>query len=58
MANKDNKPSEVKDAELHGGETYELQPSAEGRCPDCNGQGIRNPQDRLVCATCEGSGKA
>lgn len=32
---------------------------AKGKCPDCKGLGIRNPDvDTRVCATCEGSGKA
>lgn len=32
---------------------------SKGLCPDCKGQGIRNPAvDHHVCQTCEGSGKA
>lgn len=31
---------------------------SQGKCPDCKGEGIRNPGDLRVCATCEGSGKA
>jgi len=28
------------------------------KCPDCDGQGVKNPTDTFVCKTCEGSGKA
>ncbi len=28
------------------------------KCPDCNGQGIKQPTDTFVCRTCDGSGKA
>lgn len=26
------------------------------QCPDCDGEGIKNPTDTSVCATCEGRG--
>ena len=36
-----------------------LAPKAvEAKCPDCNGEGIKQPTDTFVCRTCDGSGKA
>lgn len=36
----------------------EAERKAEFNCPDCDGEGIRDPNDHHVCQTCEGSGKA
>jgi DnaJ-class molecular chaperone len=71
MAKKeDQKPEAVRDAELHGGESYDLQTNAKSNtqakqeapaadvCPDCNGEGISDPLGLRVCQRCEGSGKA
>lgn len=67
----DEKTAAAKEAEKNGGETY--QPDGEDqaesadsapvedtrrKCPDCNGEGIRNANDNHVCPTCEGTGKA
>lgn len=57
----DDKPVEVKDAERHGGETFDptVEPVvAADKCPDCNGEGIRDPLAIQVCQTCAGTGKA
>jgi DnaJ-class molecular chaperone len=60
----DSKPAEVKEAEAHGGQTYNpnaetaQQPLDPSKCPDCKGEGISDPLGLRVCATCEGSGKA
>lgn len=55
----------AKKAEQDGGETAPApkpevpkptEPAA-NTCPDCNGEGIRNPSvDHQVCPTCEGRG--
>lgn len=39
--------------------TVPTQPQADdSKCPDCDGQGIKNPTDTYVCQTCQGTGKA
>lgn len=60
-----DKPAAVRQAELHGGETFDptvasedVSPVAAGVCPDCKGEGIRDPQATQVCQTCQGTGKA
>lgn len=61
-----DKSAAVRQAELHGGETFDptvasedmSQPLAPGACPDCKGEGIRDPQATQVCQTCSGTGKA
>lgn len=63
------KSEEVKNAEEHGGERFdpttaeqsEKSPEellADGKCPDCKGEGILSPNATQVCQTCQGTGKA
>lgn len=58
----ENEPDEDLLARINAAQntkTFDPTTAHEGECPDCGGQGIRNPAtDTHVCPTCEGTGKA